>query len=76
MARSLLTHPPVRQALVIGLGVFAVALVFGRLIYGGGNTATTRRQPAWRLHIKQRIHQHPYPNPGTARNAGSVPRHG
>ncbi len=38
MARSLLTHPPVRQALVIGLGVFAVSLVFGLLIYGGGGS--------------------------------------
>ena len=29
MARSLLTHPPVRQALVIGLGAFSLDLVNG-----------------------------------------------
>ena len=47
MARSLLNHTPVRQALSIGLGVFAVALVFGLLIYGGGggNTATANDTP-------------------------------
>ena len=45
MKTSLLTRP-VKQALAIGLGVFAVALVFGLLIYGGGgNPASAGNSP-------------------------------
>ena len=46
MTRSLLNHHSVRQALAIGLGVLAVALVFGLLIYSaGGNTANANNAP-------------------------------
>ena len=45
MARSLLTHTPVRQRLVLGLGVFAVALVFGLLLYASANPAGASNAP-------------------------------
>ena len=45
MARSLLTHTPVQQALSIGLGVFAVALVFGLLLYASSNPAGADNSP-------------------------------
>ena len=45
MARYLLTHTPVRQALSIGLGVFAVALVFGLLLYASSNPAGADNSP-------------------------------